>query len=1022
MSQQTLEELQRLQDEYEANGRVESKAEPTRAQDLSTMQRVWEMNQGMHGRKQSVTAKVSGLLLRGISTAEKVVGRAKQKSATSPVDYPWGDVRKPNIGAITGAVGDAAGAVGGQLQKGIENIVGELKTGPPPGMENIGEQAVPLRPQWKEPYEKLKWVKDTLATAQRHYSEMPEDQLAQMLTKDYWLEVGPKAFDAVGEFVRGASEKIGLDYGKMLPPEEKSVMYEKPRQSLEQILNAKGQEAEQFLEYLPMAAMEFMSDPDEFIKERPLDAAFVLAMTVPFLKTAAKGGESGVFGEALGLSVKKVGKQPKQKLKLKTTLEAATDAVARGEVKLSETYPNAAGDVVKTKQGGTTIVRDFEAAELMDRSVKDMGLSILTPEAIRSAPFVSRTFKPFQRLMEEYGIKDRAFIREYKNLHETAVYRWKETLKKAKVSKSVASERIARYLTGIQEGGETIINAMGKKVLKQSEMTPVELQIIEEARLIYDKFFERLNHVRKQSGKKPLNYEKNYFTWMRNADALTDMGMSLGDTPVGDLNQHMTGTNFRWATRRKKYMGQTIDVPVELDFFGVFDKYAHDALQHIHITPVVAKGRAYLEPFDVPVEGVNKSWQLSMDKPKMASYMNEWLDAIAGKRQISDVAWKRGFQVAASKLNKNLAASILSYNIRSALIQPSALRGVYSKVGGHYLSEGIRLSLTKEGYDFVTKHSNLEGRTYDIHAAQISPGGITGKTKTGRKLSGVKRKTSELGIKPLQILDMASARIAWRSYYEWGIRNQKLSHPEAVKVANQGILTTQASAKIGHLSPIQRSAGGRLATVFNTFPINDWNMVMSDVMGIKNPSARRIPDAIRFLVATEAVNALTEGAFNIQSPFPAPEWDIYEGIKEGKPATEIIMGAAEEVLESVPVVGGTLRWSTDYRTAWPAPIQMLGDLQRTGRHISEFVIDAAVSLAKEGKPTFDFSKVSMYDLETIGKLLGVPGSTQVRKYISRRKRGMSHVESLVGMKPEYEPQGPQKKYTKGSNSKYTKKY
>ena len=36
----------------------------------------------------------------------------------------------------------------------------------------------------------------------------------------------------------------------------------------------------------------------------------------------------------------------------------------------------------------------------------------------------------------------------------------------------------------------------------------------------------------------------------------------------------------------------------------------------------------------------------------------------------------------------------------------------------------------------------------------------------------------------------------------------------------------------------------------------------------------------------------------------------------------------------------------------------------------------------------------------LGKILGIPGTTQVSKYVRRRKRGQSHVEAIVGVRTE----------------------
>jgi len=64
----------------------------------------------------------------------------------------------------------------------------------------------------------------------------------------------------------------------------------------------------------------------------------------------------------------------------------------------------------------------------------------------------------------------------------------------------------------------------------------------------------------------------------------------------------------------------------------------------------------------------------------------------------------------------------------------------------------------------------------------------------------------------------------------------------------------------------------------------------------------------------------------------------------------------------------------------------------------------------------DVKKINQQDIETIGRLLGVPGTGQVAKYIRRRQQGMSHAEAIIGMRTDI--QKKKEKQQKGKKTPY----
>ena len=141
-------------------------------------------------------------------------------------------------------------------------------------------------------------------------------------------------------------------------------------------------------------------------------------------------------------------------------------------------------------------------------------------------------------------------------------------------------------------------------------------------------------------------------------------------------------------------------------------------------------------------------------------------------------------------------------------------------------------------------------------------------------------------------------------------------------------------------------------------------------------------------MATAVVNVIMEDVLKMRSPFPTPEHAILQSLKSGAGVGTTATEAGWEMLEQIPVVGGTLRWSTDRKTMYPAVAQAYGDVARlagkTKRAISER----------------DLSMFQPEDLSAPLRLMGIPGVGQVEKSMRRREQGGTWKQSILGQKME----------------------
>jgi len=568
---------------------------------------------------------------------------------------------------------------------------------------------------------------------------------------------------------------------------------------------------------------------------------------------------------------------------------------------------------------------------------------------------------------------------------QKVVPRWQKMLLDEGSSVPKSKERIAGMLIEGQKNGPEILQHMKRDDLIGLKPTPAETKILSEARAWYDFYFESINKSRIDAGMKPMKYVGDYFTFMRDMADLKEMGRGYEELAslIPD-NINLRGVPFRYQKTRK--LGAIGGV--KLDFFDVFGRYAEKAHKAIEITPVVGKGRAMLErmTFDAgqlnPKTGkpVKSRWQMKYTHPELAEWTSAWLNRIA-EAPTPSAPYFKPIERVFSTLNKNASFAILSGNVRSALIQPTALRLAYVELGERYFLDGFGRAWNKGQRDFALQNSMvLAPRSFDIHAQSV----IEGKGAVS-SLGRAKQKAGELGIKPLQQLDQWTAEAAWLGAYQKGTKSMKLDHTDAVQYADDVVTKTQASAKTGDIAPIQAHPMGKVASMFQTFVINEWHQTLKNVAGIggeKMTGAQRAKNIGRLAFSTAVINAVFEGGLNVRSPLPAPEWALKEAIESDTKWNDALVNILKELAEPVPIFGGAIRYSTPYRQAGPPAIQIANDAKNA--------LDALLSKGELGIDQFD----------AIGKVLGIPGTSQITKTFRRLKKGHTIPESIIGVKSD----------------------
>ena len=577
-----------------------------------------------------------------------------------------------------------------------------------------------------------------------------------------------------------------------------------------------------------------------------------------------------------------------------------------------------------------------------------------------------------------------------------------DAIKKTVKGNKDTEKNLAIYAYSQQKGGMEILNEMGIKTIPQ--LTPKEMAAYEGVRGKLDGMFTRVNAARTQLGLEPIPKIENYFTFMRNASVIEDMMHNMiFESDVQLLWRQINEPNLEFL----KHRGDN-KIPLETSFFDIYKNYMKKAVRYSLIAPVIAKANLILSPIKYQLGDREVTFDLAKKDPNLHSYMTKWVNYSTEKIIPSsmEATFTPVVRRIVSRINRNVAMGVLSFNVRSALIQPTSLRNAYIALGERYMYEGAKRAIDPKWTKFAEKNSrHLLTRAYDIQVEEVKRGLIQhaqrpeknpvkryGKAALREVGTGL-TKGALAGLYPLQLLDLGAAYVTWLGFYAKATApvakgGKALTGKEARIYSDDWTVKTQASAALHDIAPLQRTPEGRLLTIFQTFVINEWNFMSKDVFGyrVKNMSSKeRITNIARMVLGTALVNALTEKIIRVRSPFPTPEYAIYDAIKQGKTLKETAGLVLRELGESVPVMGGSIRYSTPYKKFYPAGIQIYGDILQAGQKFLD---------------SFDFSNFKIEDYASVGRLLGLAGTGQVEKYVRRRQRGASHFEALLGIRSE----------------------
>jgi hypothetical protein len=598
------------------------------------------------------------------------------------------------------------------------------------------------------------------------------------------------------------------------------------------------------------------------------------------------------------------------------------------------------------------------------------------------------------------GTVARVFFDQFPILANEVYYPWRRAFKVAKVRKrhvrdilsdlkktvdKQSRRRVRDYAMWVQaekSGNIEILKTSG--INAKPKLTKPERLVYETLREGFDRFYEEINNMRVGIGKNPFKKVDDYFTFLRAIGKMEKLGLT-GEAFTKEashvMNEYarMKATPFRFAKKRGKGVFRLEDDP-----FKIFKTYTDMAIDHIEISPIVAKVRTMLEPVKDPGKAkITKKGNItqqtfnpirSVRHKEAAKYLNNWSHKISGIPMGFDAVHPTAAKWL-GKVNRNLGASILGGSLRSALIQPTAILNTYAEIGLEHTVKGIvDMTSPKKNRSAMLKSEVLYPRNFDA-----TIGELLGDLKD-IKVGDFPKFARNFSMQGLQKLDMLTARATWNAGFSKG-KKLGMNEAQAARYADDVVTKTQASGAPGELAPIQYTSIGKTLTMFQTFVINNWNFLVHDVVGAgKNATVGEImPKVIRYVLGAAMVNFVYEDLAGMKSPLPRPIRSGMDSLDEGNTGVDVALDVAKESIELLPILGNARYGSNPF-----------GPLVQKGGE--------AFELLDKKKRRGDKA------LELTGNALGVPGTGQAAKSYRAAKRGESTWGIAVGTYTE-KPKG-----------------
>jgi len=402
---------------------------------------------------------------------------------------------------------------------------------------------------------------------------------------------------------------------------------------------------------------------------------------------------------------------------------------------------------------------------------------------------------------------------EYLKLKEDSVKDVTDLAKELKL-KPRNFERVGVYAVDNQVGGRDKLLNMGytEEDIEGVKLNESEMEFYVLMRDKLDTFRPYISEIMRLVYNEPFHAVKNYFPFMADFEKMTDSEIRarFGDN-VEQFGLAPRKNVARGFTKKRFAKGGP---QLQINAMSVFLKHADNAAYFV----TVGKETKRLGELANTKEYGDIVGELGQKE------VREWIDLMARKGKI--IGDKLNFT---STLRKITGTSVLAYRVSSALAQFSSLGHGMSLIGRYGMNGLINIASDGRWRRFVmAQMPEVKNRIGDDPA--FAEFALT----KGWLDKGIS-KIGEAGFIPLQVFDRWTASFiasgAYQKYCDEHGIEVDLDNPDkdALEYAQQTVRLTQSSPYFKDMAPALRNNFGKLILQFNSFAVNEWNLVQHDL-------------------------------------------------------------------------------------------------------------------------------------------------------------------------------------------------
>jgi hypothetical protein len=545
------------------------------------------------------------------------------------------------------------------------------------------------------------------------------------------------------------------------------------------------------------------------------------------------------------------------------------------------------------------------------------------------------------------------------------------------------------------KGGKEAFATMGITEADIPIMSAKQMEVFNWMTQLTSKMLDRVNYVRVHTGQKPIprlldkNGKENYLPLMRQMNVLREMGVLEGITTADSRRIASIASDYQGIFNPHSKARKPSDIPIELDVFKALESYLNYTLEEIYIGPLAAQVK---EIASVPLPRPNGKGNVMLKNhnPALSQLLLKWSDEIMGIDRTSSVmAIENPFiRNVAQTLSKNIVVGIIGGSLQTFMKQPTALVGIYANTGMPSLMYGAGRYMIEKPFKGKQTEAQRLSNSLHIRKAELIWNDFIEQMQLGT-LRGGKAIAAKVSFAPMDLIDSVVAEIGWNSGFSYAKGKLKLNEKEAAIYADDLVERTQGMGTRGAVSPIQSSIATKWLTLLQTFGIADFNYILQDIAGVKNPditSGQQVSRAFRYILGATIVGEAFK-AIGMSSPFPSPVDTFMESQDEGKGVGSSTFNAMMEFTEKLPVWGGSAKYGSSL-----------------GGVIGEFANDVPES-AKAINGMLDWGSMtdkqklnaSMLVARTLGYGMGIPMTNQILKSVKTASRGGDPYQVILGV-------------------------